>query len=421
MNTTHLFGYAGGLIAAVAAVTLVGCSSSSSDTPAGGAGGGSSGSAGQSAGGASGSGGSGANGGTGGGLVNGGSGGSGGSGGAGLPVPRVDNTEGPSVLDSPLGPAFSGDGACADSAVSCNGTCLSMEGQKQGTCTALKLGLGQTTSMALTAQALFYTAANSEILKYDLTSKTHKSLVRGLEFVESLAADDSTLYFSTEAPGSFFDYDVRSVPQGGGDVTVIAPASRDQASEIWPLPDKILFGIGTFPPYDLFTVPKAGGPATSFGGLKGYNLLVDGTTLYYLAGDFGGVLTSTSITAPGAGTKLSSDSTSSRFALEAGYIYRIDTLTYLRSPAAGGASEHIQTFTVNTYVLGRTPTQILLVQDDSVAKLTHILAMPFAGGTPTELVTVEYQELKAIAANATDLYISVGVVHAGGLLDVSLP
>jgi hypothetical protein len=137
-------------------------------------------------------------------------------------------------------------------------------------------------------------------------------------------------------------------------------------------------------------------------------------------GDFEDALSSTSIAAPAPGNKLNSDSTNSRFVLEGDYIYRIDTLTYMRSPAAGGASEHIQTFTADAYVLGRTPTQILLGQDDSVAKLTHILAMPFAGGTPTELVTVEYQELKAIATNATDLHISVGISHAGALLDVSL-
>ena len=108
-----------------------------------------------------------------------GSGGAGGTGGApALEVPRISNTDGPSVLDAPLGPAL-GAGLCTGSAVYCNGTCLASEGAAQGNCTALKLSIGQTESVYLTDQSLFYTAANREILRMDLADGSHTSLVRG--------------------------------------------------------------------------------------------------------------------------------------------------------------------------------------------------------------------------------------------------
>ncbi|HYJ07417.1 MAG TPA: hypothetical protein VEX18_00370, partial [Polyangiaceae bacterium] len=231
-------------------------------------------------------------------------GGTGGGAGAdtGPPVPRVENTDGDSVLDNPREAAL-GAGKCDGAAVYC-GECLTSEGQTVGKCTVLKLGLGQTTSLALTAEALFYTAANQEILKLDLAQGTHSSLVRGLTFVRALVVEGDQLYFSTEAPDTFFKYDVRSVALGGGDVTVLSPTQSQEIGVIVPLPERLLFGVGSFE-WDLLTIPQSGGPATAFGGITDATWpVLDGSTLYYRSSDG---LSSTSIETPAPDNTLNSE------------------------------------------------------------------------------------------------------------------
>lgn len=343
--------------------------------------------------------------------------GNGGTGGgkSGPPVPRVENSDGPSVLDMPQTQGFGGKGKCEGTAVFC-GACLGTENQAMGSCTALKLGLGQAASLALTEDALYYTAANREILKLELASGKHSSLVRGLSFVDALTVEGQTLYFATEAPDTLFDYEARRVDIGGGDVTVISPPGEDIGAII-PLPDKLLLGIGSFE-YDFFTVPKEGGPATAFGNIRGATSpLLGGTTLYYRT-DRG--LSSTDIAAPMPNHTLNNEFGNTRLMLQGDYLYYAISGSYSRTPIAGGPVEEIQK--LKGGVWGRTPTHVVIETVDETDKtLSHISVMPIEGGTPVEVTTLEQGELRAVAGNATDLYLGVGSLHVGGLLKVALP
>jgi hypothetical protein len=331
-------------------------------------------------------------------------------------VPRVENTEGESVLDMPS-TGFSDDGKCARAEVFCNGMCLAADLQVVGSCTVLKLGLGQTADLALTADALYYTAANQEILKMDLEAGTHTSLVRGLTFVQSLAVDGDWLYFSTDTPNGFFDRDARRVALGGGDVTVISREWGEPIEDIIPLPDKLLLGIGNFE-YELVTTPKEGGPASPFGGIDGATSMVLGDGSLYYRSDDG--ICATSIATPMPGQTLNSEFSNARLLLEGDYLYYALQGSYMRQPIAGGMPEVVQPL-IDTSVWGRSPTQVILTQVDAAdEKVTHVLTMPITGGSPVELLTIESQELQAVAADATNLYLAVGVVGAGAILRAPL-
>lgn len=338
-----------------------------------------------------------------------------GGGDLGPPVPRIENTEGSSVLLKPTTPLNSS-GKCQGASVYCAGQCLATEGEASGKCTAVKLGLGQATSLALTTDALFYTASNTEILRLDLAQGTHRSLVRGLDFVWALVVDGTILYFSTKDANSFFKYDVRGIGVAGGDVTVLSTQQGATIKVIVPLPDRLLFGVGDFD-FSLFTVPKAGGAASNFGGItKATTPVLGGTTLYYRT-DKG--IFSTDLNAPMPDHPLNREFSNGTLMLEGDYLYHvISRETYSRTPIIGGPTEELQKVDMVS-VWGRTSTQVILGRIDTADPgVEHVLAMPITGGTPTELTTVESGELRAVAGNATDLYLAVGTLHAGGLLRV---
>jgi hypothetical protein len=337
----------------------------------------------------------------------------GGGGAAGPAVPRVENTDGPSVLDEPVTQVS--DGKCQGQAVYCS-ECLTTEGQTAGNCTAVKLGLGQMTSLALTSDTLFYTSANREILKLTLADGKHQSLARGLSFVKSLVVEDKTLYFSGRSSESF-GYEARSISVDGGDVTVVSPRQGLSVEAIVPLPDRLLLGVGNLD-FDLVTVPKAGGVATSFGGIEqAQTPLLAGMTLYY--GAQGG-MSSTSIDAPMKGHTLNKEYADSDFILEGDYLYYGSGGAYKRAPTAGGTPEKLQDL-ATSWVWGRTPSQIIFSQTDATdSTLSHLFVMPIEGGTPKQLATFEYGEVRAVAGNATDLYLGVGSQYGGGLLKIKL-
>jgi hypothetical protein len=347
----------------------------------------------------------------------------GGSGGASDPsVPRVDNTDGESVLETPE--ATFGDGLCQGSAVYCNGKCLSADLQAEGKCTVLKLGLGQTRSLALSSTALFYTAANREILKLDLAEGKHTSLVRGLSFVQALALDAEALYFATKLPnkqGS--DFDVRSIAVGGGDVTVLSPPQPNDVAAIVPLASRLVFQMGSNSEGKLLVIPKAGGAASPFGGIDQASLpVLAGETLYFSSG---GKLCSTSVDAPASHTLSTGIGDGLMFVAEGDYLYEIEQGNYSRTPVAGGPRQTLQMLDsptkLVTRLIGRTPTLVLLRQvDASDPTITHVLTMPIAGGTPTKLVTLEENELHSVVSNTTHLYLAVGTFHSGGVLRVEL-
>jgi hypothetical protein len=406
------------------AVTACGSKADRDDEPSGGSGGGNAGGTGGGGGKAGGSGGASA--GTAGSATMGGSAGTspgGSGGGAGLPVPRVENTEGDSVLTMPDN-TFTG-GACEGGAVYCNGACLATELQAEGNCTVLKLGLGQTRSLALSAQALFYTAANREIIRLDLAEGTHASLVRGLQFVQALKLEGDTLYFSTELPDELgSDADVRSVSVEGGDVTVLSPSQHSEIPHILPLADRLLFQVGSLSEGELLTIPKAGGPATSFGSIdSASDPTLSGNTLYYSSQ---GKFYSADIDAPAAGQALSTTRGDGlMFVAEGDYLYELNQGVYSRTPVGGGAREEVQVIDEASQLLsrlvGRTPTLVVLSRADaSNAEVVELLTMPIAGGTLTELVTLEAAELHAVAGNATDIYLAVGTFNAGGVLRITL-
>lgn len=341
----------------------------------------------------------------------------GGAGGdAGPPVPRVENTDGTSVLERPR-VGTTDDGKCPRAEVFCNGECLATDLDTAGTCTVLKLGLHQTAELALTADALYYTAVQREILKLDLATGTHTSLVRGLTFANALTVEGEWLYFSTIPADALFEYDVRRVALTGGDVTVLSPQLPSRIGAIVPLADQLLLGVGDFD-LDLFTVPKAGGPASSFGGVQRVSYpLLDGDTLYY-RGEQG--LYRTSVTTPGPGQALNQQRSNARFVLEGDYLYYAHDDGYFRLPTAGGTPEMVQAL-AKTFIVGRSPTEVIITRvaaDDE--EVTELLAMPVAGGEPRQLATIESQELQDVVADASNVYVAVGVVAAGAILRIPL-
>lgn len=343
---------------------------------------------------------------------------------AGVTVPRIENTDGESVLVTPE--ASLGDGVCQGSAVHCNGICLTEEQQAARNCTLLKLGLGQTGSLALSSQALFYTAANREIIKLDLASGEHTSLVRGLSFVDALQLQGDELYFSTELPELGDDSEVRRVGVAGGDVTVLSPPQPTSIPAIVPLVDRLVFQVGAqYGGGELFAIPKAGGAATSFGSIDEASLpVLSGSTLYYLSN---GKLHGTNVDAPAAGQALSTViGDGLMFVVDGEFIYDIEQGKYSRTPITGGARQPVQVLDspskLVTYLVGRTPTHVVLRRYHAgQPTITQLLTMPIDGnGTPTELATIEQAELQAVVGDANHIYLAVGAFKAGGLLRVAL-
>lgn len=338
-------------------------------------------------------------------------------------MPRIENTEGESVLVTPDNSL--GGGACDGGAVYCNGTCLAAELQAEGNCAVLKLGLGQTHSLALSAKALFYTAANREIIRLDLAKGTHESLVRGLNFVQALRLDGDTLYFSTEVPKQQpRAAELRRVSVDGGDVTVLSPRQTSEITHVFPLADRLLFRVGSLTEGKLFTIPKAGGPATSFAGIdSAADPTLSGDVLYYTSD---GKFCSANVDAPVADHALSTTRGDGLlFVAEGDYLYEIDGGVYSRTPVGGGARQAVQVLDepskLLTRLVGRTPTQVVLSRADaSDAKVVHLLTMPIAGGTPQELVTIELGEFHAVAGDASHIYLAIGAFNSGGLLRIAL-
>jgi hypothetical protein len=241
--------------------------------------------------------------------------------------------------------------------------------------------------------------------------------VRGLTFVRAMVVDGDWLYFSTDVPDGFFDRGARRVALGGGDVTVISREFSEPIEAIVPLPDKLLLGIGNFE-YELLTIPKEGGEVSPFGDIDGAtNLVLADGTLYYRTDDG---ICSTSIASPMPDQTLNNEFSNARLILEGSYLYYVLSGSYMRQPIAGGMPEEVQPL-VDTYAWGRSPTHVILTQVDAADEtVAHVLTMPIAGGTPQELLTIEANELKAIAADATNLYLAVGSSGAGAILRVPL-
>ncbi|MEY2937119.1 MAG: hypothetical protein RL033_7868 [Pseudomonadota bacterium] len=357
-----------------------------------------------------------------------GMGGSAGAGGAPLNVPRVETSEGVSVLDTPRAGQVS-DGLCQGLAVYCNGSCLEAEAASAGNCSVLVLGLGQIDSIALGADSLYYTAGSAEILRTVLTSGTHSSVLRGITFPGALREIDGNLYFSAHAQVSFPpNYELKRVAPSGGEVTVLSQGfTATEIGLIEPVGDNLLLGVGNFDS-ELYLVPRAGGRAQRQGNARANSAVLDGSTLYYRQD---GDLRSLSLDAPTSITNLSGTFTNSRILLESDLLYLLYRSMYMRIPVTGGVLETIQTMEVQVNdagvreemtLLGRTQTQALLIQSDARdPTLTQISLMPIAGGAVTPLVTLESGEYQASVATATHLYVASGESHAGAILKIALP
>jgi len=128
--------------------------------------------------------------------------------------------------------------------------------------------------------------------------------------------------------------------------------------------------------------------------------------------------------APASAANLNQTSTSSRIIVQEGYAYLVANDVYQRVPLTGGPMEPIQTFPEKTTLLARTPSDVILyrreVVDAGTPEVGHLLRMPIAGGTASELVALEDLEYQSSTANATHLYVAVGQSHAGAILKVTL-
>jgi hypothetical protein len=324
-------------------------------------------------------------------------------------------------LDTPQAPVFTG-GLCTGQAVYCNGSCVETEGAVVGNCTVLKLGLGQTRSMYLTSDALYYTAASREILRTVLATGAHTSIARGLTFPGALHEVAGTLYFSAEAQVDFPPaVEVRRMADAGGEITVLSqPFIATKIAFIEPIGERLLFGVGNFD-YELYTAPNSGGQAEALGPTGTSSVVVDGNNVYFKRSNY---VVGMSMDAPASAANLNQTSTSSKIVVQAGYAYLVANDVYERVPLAGGPMEPIQTFGEKTTLLARTPTDVLLYRleavDSGTPKVGHLLRMPIAGGTATEIAALEDFEYQDSAANATHLYVAVGQSYAGGILEIAL-
>jgi hypothetical protein len=344
-------------------------------------------------------------------------------------VPRVETAEGgPSVLDSPRA-GLNADGRCQGLAVYCNGSCLGSVGASAGNCSVLALGLGQTSSVAVSADALYYTAANAEILRMPLPDGAPFSLARGLTFPAALRVIDGDLYFSAAALGRFpLRAEVKRMAPAGGEWTVLSQEfNGSDIGFIEPAGDQLLFGSGAGNS-GVYQIPKSGGRAERLGSVNTADVATAGGKVYFNQDGYVSVMP---LDAPGAAAKLNQTFINSRILLEGEYVYVLNDGAYLRIPISGGAPQQVQTIAAATndagvseeaYLLGRTQSHALLMQDSADdTTLTELSSLPIAGGAVTPLVTLERFEYRAHAADATSLYLAVGQSHGGAILKIALP
>jgi hypothetical protein len=309
-------------------------------------------------------------------------------------------------------------------------------GEASDNCTLLAAGLGQTGSLATNASSLFLTAANSEVLRYDLASGEMRSLVTGLSFPGPLFADEETLhvvndtgYFESCGTGGW-NRDIRSLSVEGGAVTLLTD-SLFEVIDLHVLDDSMVFGESDLGTTNWYSLPRSGGIATLLGVPEAEALFVlDDEFITYDSRE--DALVSTPRDGSGASTRLAENlSASTIFRTDDGYYYTYsafvdgENLTELRRvPLAGGEPQPIKLLDVRLGSVQEVSGGYIYANVAHVGgqvTMTSLVRVALSTGDVTELISLEPNELRDVRVIGDTVYAVVGSFGPGGLLRVDVP
>ena len=343
-------------------------------------------------------------------------------------VPRLETSNGPSILDDPTADRGGFSGLCAKMQLYCNEQCLTAVGEQAGNCTLLQLNIGTAESIAVDAVNLYYTAAASEILKMDLATGEHSSLVTGLRNPGALYPTSGVLYFGNNPPSSDNASDVRVLFVGRPDVTVLTE-HLGTVFDLFLSADTLLVGAGAFDKGPLYSAPKNGGRWSAFSAPEILHFEVSGETVVFsmsTASESG--IFATTIASPNSYTQVcGGDPTGdpiSDFFVEGDFAYwfaskAINTArAYTRVSLSGGQKQEIQN--AGSGILLAHNAGYTFYADTEPGMPGNIIMIPIGGGEATLLGTYESNELQAAAADDAHLYVALGYARDGGIVRFDL-
>jgi hypothetical protein len=345
-------------------------------------------------------------------------------------VPRLETTTGPSMLDNPTADR-GGEliGLCDKLEVYCSGVCLSTVGEPSGNCTLLQNNIGRAGSIAVDATNLYYTAMQSEILKMDLQTMAHQSLITGLSNPTVLYPTSGLLYFGNN-PTSGEDVtiasDIRVLFVGRSDVTVITE-NIGMVFGIFLSGDTLLFGggVGSFPKGPLYSVSNKGGRWDKFSAPEILHLEVLGDTAYFsMNTDTESGIYTSSLSSPNSYSQVATgDITGTPIS---NFFITLDSAYWFASKATNTARVYTKVALAGggqKQELGSAGSGILLAHNDmyvfyadTTSTGSNIMMMPINGGAATILGSYEPNEIRFAVADTSHLYVSLGYARTGGIL-----
>ncbi len=342
-------------------------------------------------------------------------------------VPRLENTQGSSILDDPFADRGGFVGLCQKGEVYCNGQCLSLIGDSSENCALLQSNIGLANDITLDDTNLYYTAMSSEILKMDLAALTHSSMVTGLNNPSALYAVSGLLYFGnnpTEGDVNLSS-DIRVMNSGRKEVTVLTE-NIGAVFKIHLENKKLIFGAGALDAGPMYSVSNTGGRWSKFSASKITHLEVVGDTVVFSMDTEGesGLFTS-SISKPDRYTKLVDGNKIPNFFVADGFVYWFafvaDNIArvFTKYPLSGGKKQELGSAS-DGVLLAYNNSYAFYADIDRAAGVSNIMSIPLSGGQSTVLATCEPNEVQGAVANSTHLYLAMGYMRTGGILKIDL-
>lgn len=330
--------------------------------------------------------------------------------------PKVVETDGASRLDAPVVSLGQGE-LCESPAVYCNGACLDAEGTTAAGCTALRLQMGAG-EIALDGNSLYYLAGGEEIVQVDLTSNTHRSLLRGLEYASALTYIQGALYFGArEVDGGLADFDVRRFDLST-ESQVSLGSSGDVSGLLLPVQGKLLVGSGPTTPFHMYSMPIEGGETVRevYGAAW---LQVDGDYLYN-SNDSN--IYRRTIADPNREEVVAvPDRPNARFFVRDGYIYFDQQDNYVKVGTDEVEPTVLATLPPLTRIRAQNGTHTFFVGDAPEADPDREAALgvwrvPLEGGELEVVATFENLEFDSMLVDDQRLFVTSG----GGVIVVGL-
>ena len=344
-------------------------------------------------------------------------------------VPRTETASGASILDDPTADRGGFVGLCEKQQVYCNGECLADVGDQAGSCTLLQNNIGLARSIAVDASALYYTAANSEILRMDLASLTHTSLAAGLASPSALVPAGGMLYFGNNTDGDAGS-DLRVVSATSAPEMTVLTEHLDTPFDISSNGDEIFVAAGGFSSGPLYSLPADGGRWTKHIESDILHFEVSGESLYFTMNTEteDGIFTST-LADPGSYTKVADGNPTgdpiSRFFVQGSNIYWFaskaanTSKVFTSVPVTGGTKQDIQ-IAGDGILLAHNSKTVFYLDSDVSVEYANIMMLSLSGGEAVSLATVEPNEIQAVAADESSVYVALGYIRTGGVLRLDL-